>query len=169
LTMPAGSTYSTIATFTATGNIADYTFSSIPSTFTDLVLTCSVTCSSTQTGYVRVNGDTGTNYSWTYFNGNGSTVSGGIQANATLGLQLGLSLVGMSATNPSVFNAFINNYANTNTFKCCVSRANGTGTEVESSVSLWRSTSAITSLTVRPSGGNWQSGSTFTLYGITAA
>jgi hypothetical protein len=167
--MPAGGTYSTIATFTATGNITDYTFSSIPGTFTDLVLTCAVTCSSTQTMYMRVNGDTSTNYSWVFFNGNGSTVSGSNTGNNSAGFLGGLSLVGMSPTNPSVFNVFINNYANTNTFKTSVSRANGPGLEVESNVSLWRSTSAITSLTVRPSAGNWQSGSTFTLYGITAA
>lgn len=168
--MPAGSTYSTIATYTATGNIADYTFSSIPGTYTDLIITGSgITCSLTQTMYMRVNGDTGSNYSFTYINGNGTSVSGGASSNTAAGLQLGLSLVGMSSTNPAMFNAFINNYANTNTFKACCSRAGLSNAETESSVSMWRSTSAITSLTLRPSSGNWQSGTTFTLYGITAA
>jgi hypothetical protein len=168
--MAAGSTYSTIATYTATGSIADYTFSSIPGTYTDLIITGSgITCSSTQTMYMRVNGDTGSNYSFTYINGNGTSVSGGASSNTSQGFQLGLSLVGMSATNPAMFNAFINNYANTNTFKACCSRAGLSNSETESSVSMWRSTSAITSLTIRPSAGNWQSGTTFTLYGITAA
>jgi hypothetical protein len=36
-------------------------------------------------------------------------------------------------------------------------------------VGLWRGTAAINSITIYPAGGNFASGSTLTLYGITAA
>lgn len=167
--MAAGSTYTPIATYTATGSITDYTFSSIPSTYTDLVVVCSITNTSAQTMYMRVNGDTNGNYSYTVINGTGSAASSYRGTNVTAGFQLGLGLAGLSTTNPAQFNVSVLNYANTTTYKTCLSRSGLASAEVEASVSLWRSTAAITSLTIRPSGGNMQSGSTFTLYGITAA
>ena len=167
--MAAGSTYTPIATYTATGLITDYTFSSIPGTYTDLAIVCSITNSSAQTMYMRVNGDTGSNYSYTVLNGSGSSASSYRSVSTTAGFQLGLGLVGMSSTDPAQFNINVLNYANTTTYKTCLSRSGLASGEVEISASLWKSTSAITSLTIRPSGGSMQSGSTFTLYGILAA
>ena len=168
--MPAGSTYSTIATTTLGSNAADYTFSSIPGTYTDLVLVCSnVTNTSAQTLYARVNSDTGTNYSFTVLNGTGTAASSYRSSSSAQGMQLGLGLVGMSTTTPAQFNATFLNYSNTTTFKTSLSRSGLASGEVEASVSLWRSTAAITSITVRPSGGSLQTGTVLTLYGIAAA
>jgi phage-related tail fiber protein len=168
--MPAGATYSTIATTTLGSNATDYTFSSISGTYTDLYLVCSnLTNTSAQTMYARVNGDTGTNYSFTVLNGSGASASSYRSSSSSQGMQLGLGLVGLSTTNPAQFNVSFLNYSNTTTFKTTISRSGLASGETEASVSLWRSTAAITSITVRPSGGSLQTGTVLTLYGITAA
>jgi hypothetical protein len=63
------------------------------------------------------------------------------------------------------------NYANTTTYKTIISRGDSAGFWNIANVALWRKTpEAITSITVFPAGlNNWIAGSTFTLYGITAA
>jgi len=60
-------------------------------------------------------------------------------------------------------------YSNTTTHKCIISRANNSSVQTDLLVGLWRSTSAITSIAIYSSSGNFDTGSTFTLYGITAA
>jgi hypothetical protein len=73
--MPAGNTYEAIATQTLGSAAASVTFSSIPSTYTDLVLVCNFETSSNAIAgvYIQFNGDTSTNYSSTNLIGNGST------------------------------------------------------------------------------------------------
>jgi hypothetical protein len=63
----------------------------------------------------------------------------------------------------------IQNYANTTTYKTTVERATADGTYT--GVNLWRSTSAITVLSIISANGtaSLASGSTYTLYGIAAA
>ena len=80
--MPAGNTYEPIATTTLTATNSTVTFSSIPSIYTDLVLI--VNSLGTGAYYsIQVNGDTGTNYSRTRINGNGSTVTSARNASAS--------------------------------------------------------------------------------------
>ena len=70
------------------------------------------------------------------------------------------------------YSAIINiqNYSNTTTYKTILGRANNAVTGVTETVGLWRSTSAITSMTLLQSYGSdlFKTGSTFTLYGIKA-
>ena len=77
-------TYTPIATTTLGSAAASYTFSSIPSTYTDLILIASGLVSTN--GYdfdIRVNGDTATNYSYTALGGNGSSAASYRNSNAT--------------------------------------------------------------------------------------
>ena len=60
------------------------------------------------------------------------------------------------------------NYANTTTYKTVLTRSNNASRAVETLVSTWRSTAAINSIEYYAS-GNFDTGSTFNLYGITAA
>jgi len=152
---------------TATPSI---TFSSIPSTYTDLVVVCAnITNASAQTMYVRFNGDTTTNYSATYLSGDGSSASSARQSNQAAGILIGGVNVGLSSTVPANAIIQIQNYANTTTFKTALSRYNLSSAELQAVVGMWRSTSAITSMDIRVSGGNFAVGSTFSLYGIAAA
>ncbi len=163
-------TYEPIATRTLNATAATITFSSIPSTYTDLVLV--VNAYSTSSGNdnigVVINGDSGTNYSWTRLYG----VTGGVGTTRTVSSnQIGQGTFGCGSTKYSpVFYNFMN-YSNTTTFKTVLYRANDPVDQVTLLAGLWRSTAAINSLTLNlyASGANYGPGSTFTLYGIKAA
>jgi hypothetical protein len=61
------------------------------------------------------------------------------------------------------------NYSNTTTYKTILERANQPQAVTNSIVGLWRSTSAISTITMTTSSGTVSAGSTFTLYGILKA
>ena len=171
--MAAGSTYTPIATTTLGSAAASYTFSSIPSTYTDIVLIGSVrsdkTTANSDTITFRLNGDTGTNYSNTILKGTGSAASSNRRSNDA---QWYAGEVSSNGDTSNIFTPIIvqfQNYANASTYKTVLFRTNAVNTDVEASVGLWRSTSAINSITIYPAGGNFVSGSTLTLYGIAAA
>lgn len=165
--MPAGATYEPIATTTLGSNTASVTFSSIPGTYTDLVLIAS-TASATAGGNelnCQVNSDTGSNYSLTYLAGNGSTASSGRASNQT---RWAPGEQSASFENPTIMYFF--NYSNTTTFKTMISRRNTVSNITSAFVNLWRSTSAINTIYLYNASGHlFLSGSTFTLYGIAAA
>ena len=163
-------TYKPISTQTQGSASASDTLSSIPSTYTDLVLVASAMGSSAGLDIrVQVNSDTTSNYSITRLLGYTSATSNRA-SNATY-WQLTNS-VGISTTEPTTHILQFMNYSNTTTNKTMLVRYNqfqSTYFEVAAEVGLWRSTSAITSITFSLNSGNYATGSTFTLYGIKAA
>ena len=162
------STYTPIATQTLGTATTSITFSSIPSTYTDLILVVgSLSLATNGNGLVvRYNGDTAANYSYSDLLGTGSTaVSRWLQNTTTA--QIGWGQVGSQGAKSTVIAQFMN-YSNTTTYKTAVSRWNDTSAEVGMTTSNWRSTAAINSITVF-SGVNMAVGTTFTLYGIKAA
>lgn len=166
--MSKTATYSKIASYTIPSAVSSYTFSSIPGTYTDLVLVSNPKVSSNQEAVqVQFNGDTGNNYSFTQLYGDGTSASS--SRAASLGY-IYLSN-GTSATNygTGVFNIF--DYSNTTTYKTVIGRFNEAAYVAWSDAGLWRSTAAITSITLTVSGTSktLSTGSTFTLYGIEAA
>jgi hypothetical protein len=168
--MPAGNTYVALATQTLGSASALITFSSIPSTYTDLILVTTVTpAASGGTLYFRFNNDTATNYSFTELGGNGSAASSTRGTSTTSGLLFDYT-VGMPASSQSTTITSFMNYSNTTTYKTAIGRGNNAATFVDANVSLWRSTSAVNRLDIfEVSSNNLAAGSTFTLYGIAAA
>lgn len=161
------STYEPIEAKTLGSATSSVTFSTIPNTYTDLVLVANYTTTSANVDVrFQVNGDTGANYSYTYVLGNGSAAGSGRLANsAYIG---GYFSVGTSTNgNISIYNLM--NYANTTTFKTVLQRMSSAEKELTANVGLWRSTSAISSATIYTSSSTFTAGSTFTLYGIKAA
>lgn len=143
------------------------TFSSIPSTYTDLILVYGVKTSSPTDVTCRFNSDTGTNYSQTVLSGNGSTANTGRSTNQTRILLDSAGYPNNPA--PNACNVSFMNYSNTTTYKTCLSRANNPASEgTDAIVGLWRSTSAISTITIGTltGGTTFVAGSTFTLYGI---
>jgi hypothetical protein len=120
--------------------------------------------------YARLNGDTGSNYSVTYIGGNGTSAYSNRSSNNSNGIGLGGFEAGFST---GMFTNIVHfqNYSNSTTNKTVLSRWSdpSSGGEVEAFVGLWRNTTAITSIEIRNNGGhNFNSGSTFNLYGISA-
>jgi hypothetical protein len=162
--MPAGVTYSTIATTTLGSAAPSYTFSSIPSTYTDLVLIRSGGISTPDEIGLRFNGDSGSNYSNTSVSGYGTGTASGRGSNQTMGR----GGAAWTAANNTIWQ--IMNYSNTTTFKTFLQRFNDPGDTVGTAVTLWRSTDAINSVQIITlSGANFNTGTTFTLYGIASA
>ena len=166
-------TYVAIAKTVLTGTATDVTFSSIPSTYTDLVLLISAQGSNTG-GYFRgvtiqVNGTGGTSYSYTYLRGTGTAAQSG-RASSTS--KLGDFLL-TEAGNTNTFanlEIYIPNYAgSTNkvfSSSNAVERNNAEGYNY-AQAHLFSNTSAISSITIGPMDfGSINTGSRFDLYGI---
>jgi len=167
--MAAGQTYVPIATTTLGSAAASYTFSSIPSTYTDLVLITNYGLSADADSTLYVNGvNTGTSYSETYLRGDGLTASSGRRSNQPRWI-LGLASVTVPTTLSTTEIHQFQNYSNTTTYKTVLSRINNGGVQVAARVGLYSSTSAISSITVGGISANLLAGSTFTIYGISAA
>jgi len=161
-------TYEKIATYTAPSSVTNITFSSIPSTYTDLVLIgrTSLNVGGLGTNYLATyNGDSGTNYSYTYLEGNGSTAGSGRSSNATfMDVMYQPSSGAIGTLIMQVFN-----YSNTTTYKTMLSKAATAASGFLAYAGLWRSTAAINSINLYGGTNNIIAGSTFTLYGIKAA
>lgn len=158
------STYEPIATTTVSSSVANVTFSSIASTYTDLYLVISNYGNATAGTdiFMRFNSDSGTNYSVTFIYGTGSSALSSRTTNAS-GLRMGYN----NNYDP-MLRINIMNYANTTTNKTVLSRDDAAGNVTEATVGLWRSTAAINAVTILASSGNLTAG-TYTLYGIKAA
>lgn len=148
-------------------------FTSIPSTFTDLAVVYSLTHS---TGTVdlaaRFNSDAGNNYSYTVLSGTGSSATSARQSSQAWSLVDYYAIPGTSERAISVIN--IMSYANTNVFKTFLAAPARAGAGVDRMACLWRSTNAITSVTLAGASGGGGFGvgtitGTVSLYGIKAA
>lgn len=167
-------TYRPIATQTLGSAAASVTFSSIPSTYTDLVVVCNnlFVASGTPNLRVQLNADTGANYSVTVFESFGTNVYTVRQSNIT-GIDSGYyNYLYPTSTSTLPNHGIINvmNYNNSSTFKTVLSRTGSTYTGTTANVGTWRNTSPVTSVRIANSSGfNFSVGSTFSLYGIKAA
>lgn len=158
------STYEKIATHTLASATNSYTFSSIPSTYTDLILIVDGEVSVAAACYLQFNSDTATNYSFTYLYGSGTTASSGRSSSVA---QI---FAGDLTTTRGTTITQIQNYSNATTYKTSLSRDSAAGIAAAATVGLWRSTSAINAIKVfADASRTFSTGSTFTLYGIKAA
>jgi hypothetical protein len=178
-------TYEPIATQTLGSAAASVTFSSIPATYTDLILAASirsdaVTFNNMNFPILRLNGDSTSGfYSVTSLysrnTGSGDTANSGRSSSQNEINFGGVVTTSMSASTFSPWIAHFLNYSNTTTYKTVLNRiasaSNLTSSDGSSAgVGLWRNTAAITSISLTAtSSGNFVIGSTFTLYGIKAA
>jgi hypothetical protein len=173
--MAAGATYEPIATTTLGSATPTITFSSITGTYTDLVVVSTVAFNNSDSLAFRFNGDSSSStlYSWTMVSGNGSSTSSTRQSNGARGLA-DYNGFPTSTVGEYVSILQIMNYSNSTTFKTAISRGNSavSGHGTDGIMSLYRSTSPITSITLGMGTAmtqNFAVGSTITLYGIKAA
>ena len=169
-------TYTLISSTTLGSNQTTVTFSSISSTYTDLVIRASLRA--TGSGIVRniivtFNSDTANNYSDTQMQGTGSAAASQRNFNqGNLIIASSLTAAGATANTFSNFEMYIPNYlvsTNKPISSNSASENNATSAYIIADAGLWRNTSAISSITFSPTtsvGGDFVSGSSFYLYGI---
>ena len=167
--MAAGSTYTKIASTTLGTTAASVTFSSIPATYTDLVLIMNYFSTASEYPMIQFNSDTATNYSFTEMYGNG-TAGASLRQSSINGIWVGYGAYSQAGgTNPGTIIVNIQNYANATTYKTTISRANSR-IGVEATGGLWRNTAAINTIVLKhQTATTYMAGSTFNLYGIAAA
>lgn len=172
--------FQSIATVSVgSGGTSQFEFTSIPSTFTHLQIRLIARMASgggttvTEGLNIQFNGDTGSNYSYErmYVTGT-STPTGDNGANQTAIIMSGAA--GSSATSNVFGGGIIDifSYANTNVYKTTRMNMGGVNDAtidsgaMFSSYGVWRSTSAITSIIIKPSSVNLAQYSHAALYGI---
>jgi hypothetical protein len=164
----ATNTYVALDKVTVTTATPSITFTGINQGYTDLVLIATPIFTTSANVNLRINGDTGSNYSDTYLYANGSTATSARDSNSNILYWSGTS-VGVTTANRDNGIAHFMNYSNTTTNKTVLLRYNQAEQILSQGVGLYRSTSAITSISVIASAGNLDTGSTFSLYGIAAS
>jgi len=165
-------TYTLISSNVLSSSAASVTFSSIPATYTDLVLR--VSARGDNTGLLlemTLNSATST-YSNTLLLGDGATAS---STRNTGQAYLRAGYVNPSGSTASTFSSgeiYIPNYTST-TNKAMSSLGmtenNATTAYIANYANLWQTSSAITSISLQVTGQNFVSGSSFYLYGISNA
>ena len=159
-------TYEKIATTTLGSANATVTFSSIPATYTDLVLVSNPKMTTSSTYFITTfNSDTATNYSQTRMSGNGTTAASARDTSVS-GIDMEFQ---NNDTDTGTSIMQIQNYSNTTTYKTALIRDNFAAYGVFARVALWRSTAAISTITLTMSSSTFAAGSQFTIYGIKAA
>jgi len=165
-------TYTLISSNTLTSDTASVSFTSIPSTYTDLVLKWSNRITqATDTGRMKItfNG-TSSGYSETFLLGYASSVSSGRTSSAAYfypdapGSVVASNIFGSGEM-------YIPNYASS-TYKplsvidCICGTVPANDQLDRAFADLWQNTAAISTITAVPNSGNFASGSSFYLYGI---
>lgn len=167
-------TYVALAKTVLTSDQTDVTFSTIPSTYTDLIILMSARGSDTGNNdrvKITVNAS-GTTYSNVYLYSQGTTITSAMLSGGNTYIQMwGITSDGGTSSTFNNAEIYIPNYtASTNKVisVSAVAENNSTNTNLAGiTAGLWRNTSAITSITLDPVlGTNFVSGSRFDLYGI---
>ena len=163
-----GVTYKQIATVTVTtATVADIEFTSIPGTYTDLILFHSTRYNLTSQTAIRIAFNSSTaNFSSRFLQGNGSTVSSGNAEARLVGVAPGSSYTASTFGNGFIY---IPNYAGSTNKSFSVDEVNENNATLAYSNligSLWSNTAAITSISLSLDSGSFVQYSSATLYGI---
>jgi len=168
-------TYTLISSVTVgSGGAANIEFTSIPATYTDLVVVTSHRWSSTidDNFFLIFNNDTSGVYSYRHLRGNGSNAASGngsAQTSLWVGWTLGSNFTASTFSNTQ---HYIPNYTSSNNKSIStdsVTENNGTEAYCGFFAGLWSNSAAITSIKIQPGSNNFVQYSTAYLYGISNA
>jgi hypothetical protein len=176
--MPA--TYQLISSNVLTSNQSSVTFSTIPSTYTDLVIQASLRTDASGVVYdsinLTMNGSSSAVYSRTYIRGTGAAATSANGSNNTFFTSDRIGVNGATATSSTfgTLELYILSYTASQNKPFGLVGAGETNLAstvyLGASAGLWRDNSTITSLTFVPQTGTaFVSGSSFYLYGISNA
>jgi hypothetical protein len=155
-------TYDLIASNVLGSSATSVTFSAISGSYRDLVLVFDGSFTSSGAFYIRVNSDSGSNYFAVRMSGDGSTTESASFASSSAGI------IGNAGSTTRVMAQLqLLDYSSTDKHKSYLSRSSDSATRVAAFAGRWASTSAITSIQIGSFFfGNFQTGSSFYLYGI---
>jgi hypothetical protein len=166
------STYTLIKGETLASSAASYTFTAIPSTYTDLVLRVSSRVDVAGIAdFVNIifSSDSGSKYSRTFLAGDGSSATSGRNSANTVGGRFYSNATSTTSNTFSTTEIYIPAYLvsqNKPYSIITMSETNATAADMLAVASLFSSTAAITSIALTPASGNFVTGSSFYLYGI---
>ena len=151
-------TYRPLATVTLGTAVSSVSFSSIPSSYRDLILVYNATGNSSQVCTLQINGSAA----------NGSTVSmvgasGFVVSNTSTTL-----IGGLIDTTRGVNILQFMDYSATDKHKTYLIRADRAAANTVAYAARWAQTSAINSIAVFTGSGNFDVGSVFSIYGVIA-
>jgi hypothetical protein len=163
-------TYTPLATVTLGSSASSVTFSNIPATYRDLILVSATTNSNTgaQDAFLRYNGDTGSNYNLVYadISNNGNIISSSLSS-----VNYQYHFYNYSGTSSTINTCIVQlmDYSATDKHKTVLHRFGSANNMIGMYASRWASTAAINSVQLYTFGGpTFQTGSTFSLYGVIA-
>lgn len=163
-------TYVEIASVTVgAGGASSISFSSIPSTYTDLKLVCSIRTNSADVGvFVYLNGDTTNgNYSTRRLIGDGSSAS---SASYSAPYWVYTDSTGETASTFASGEIYLPNYTDSSAAQSISSESvmenNATGALATMQAGLWNTTSAVNAVQLNTISGSFVQYSTAYLYGI---
>lgn len=153
------------------GGAPTISFSSIPSTYTDLVLITSLRKSASSANVVLMQfNSSSSNFTQRYIDGNGSTTTSASNTSGWAGLIIGTDYTANTFANNSVY---ITNYAGSTSKSYSVDQVtenNATTSYVGLVAGLWSNSAAINSITLTPAdSSNFVQYSTAYLYGVSNA
>ena len=155
-------TYTALATVTLGTTATSVTFSSIPATYRDLILIVDGAATGGVNGAIlRLNGDSGSNYTGVDAQGTGSSTGSGTSSGTS-------AEIGVAGTNRFVIVSQIMDSSATDKHKTFLSRHSSAGDRVRMTASRYASTSAITSVLFSITGSTYVAGTTVSLYGVIA-
>lgn len=165
-------TYTSIASTALSSATSTVTFSSISSSYQDLILVMNFSLNDSGTTLdIRLNGDTANNYFTQMLQGTGSAAAS-VLSNGVAQMRL-LGGDSVWANSGFVNQAVVNflDYSATDKNKAILARSGTTGDYpgVRAIATRWASNSAINEISIFPGGGySFQPGSTFNLFGVIA-
>ena len=158
-------TYIPLATITLSSAANSVIFSSIPATYKDLILVATGSTASNQDISIRLNNDSGNNYSFVYMGGSGS--GSGISGSSSAENKVVLDAYFWRSSEISSVVAQIMDYSATDKHKTVLSRNNVAGGGVDAFANRWANTATVNQVRFFTfQGGNFNVGTTFSLYGI---
>lgn len=154
-------TYKALATVTLSGTDSEIQFSSIPSTYRDLVLIASFSRSdiTSTNAFMKLN-NSSSDFSNVQMFGNGSAGFSGTGSDGRVATYHG--------TTGRIYNVILNimDYSASDKHKTTLSRYNSDNGGVGAFAVRWAQTSVVDSVSFYVTSGNFEANSIFTLYGI---
>lgn len=158
-------TYTLLASNVLSSSALSVTFSSIPSTYRDLVLVAFFNGATATAPYtqMRINGDTGSNYNWVRMEGSGTSAA---SDNNNSNTNFNFTYLNPAQGDRGILVCNFFDYSATDKHKTLLTRMDWSSVSTAAHAARWASTSVINQIEIYSWSPQYNSGSTFYLYGI---